>query len=432
MSQQHVVHSKPHVVHSKPPTLDGFDQCRIDRDLGSCSDKKLVQPAGSCSSNSGNAGISYDSYNYINSENIVLTNNNKIVEGKVSVSKSRGLGRPLDNYLLFMTLCLIGQPVEVQVKNGSIFSGIFHATNAEKDYGVVLKMARLTKGGSKKGGKRHTGKDAINKAPIKTLIILAKDLVQVIAKDVPVTGDELVNGHACEYRHDIVIDSFLSQAQHIELERELEPWTPDKDAPQSLGLEDTFQNTWNRNWDQFETNKALFGVKSTFDEELYTTKLERGPQMRDREREAYRIAREIEGQATKNFHLAEERGMNFVELLDALDEESRFSSVLREEVDDIGEDNEDADINEHNEETFGSNFSYCGGAPSIYKDNKESSLVAGESEKRSRHTSRPSSADSSEDGGSPYQSPLARMSPIISSSLSDQLEFKLQILIPMS
>ena len=39
--------------------------------------------------------------------------------------------------------------------------------------------------------------------------------------------------------------------------------------------------------------------------ELYTTKLEKGPQMRERERDAWRIMREIEGQSTKNLHLAE-------------------------------------------------------------------------------------------------------------------------------
>lgn len=61
----------------------------------------------------------------------------------------------------------------------------------------------------------------------------------------------------------------------------------------------------NRNWDQFEANKTLFGVESTFDEELYTTKLVRGPQLREREREAQRIAREIVGQQTRNVHLAE-------------------------------------------------------------------------------------------------------------------------------
>lgn len=60
-----------------------------------------------------------------------------------------------------------------------------------------------------------------------------------------------------------------------------------------------------RKWDQFETNETLFGVKSTFNEELYTTKLERGPQTRELEREALRIAREIEGEETQDLHLAE-------------------------------------------------------------------------------------------------------------------------------
>lgn len=62
-----------------------------------------------------------------------------------------------------------------------------------------------------------------------------------------------------------------------------------------------------RNWDQFETNETLFGVKSTFDEDLYTTKLEKGPQMRELEREALRIAREIEGEETHDLHSAEVR-----------------------------------------------------------------------------------------------------------------------------
>jgi len=68
----------------------------------------------------------------------------------------------------------------------------------------------------------------------------------LLLQDVPITGDELANGHACRNRQDIKIDSSLSQAHHVELERELEPWTPDKDAPENLGLEDTFQSTWNR------------------------------------------------------------------------------------------------------------------------------------------------------------------------------------------
>ena len=138
-----------------------------------------------------------------------------------------------------------------------------------------------------------------------------------------------------------------------------------------------------RGWNQFEANEALFGVKSTFDEELYTTKLEKGPQMREREREALRIAREIEGEDTHDLHLAEvrpnfvlpnnilsskcllfwmfralnmlqERGRQLSEKFD-IDEETRFSSVNRGEiVDDSGyEESEDVLLDSCNDETFG-------------------------------------------------------------------------------
>lgn len=92
-------------------------------------------------------------------------------------------------------------------------------------------------------------------------------------------------------------------------------------------------------------------MKSTFDEELYTTKLERGPQMKQLEKEAIRIAREIQEEDTKDLHLAEvnsllilwillviwkilqctyqERGIHFHGDHD-LDEEIRFSAVRRD------------------------------------------------------------------------------------------------------
>jgi len=62
---------------------------------------------------------------------------------------------------------------------------------------------------------------------------------------------------------------------------------------------------FSRGWDQFETNEMLFGVKSTFNEDFYTTKLEKGPKTRELEKQALRIAREIEGEETQDLHLAE-------------------------------------------------------------------------------------------------------------------------------
>lgn len=46
--------------------------------------------------------------------------------------------------------------------------------------GVILKMARMTKDGSSRGQK--SAGESVSKAPSKTLIIPAKELVQVIAK----------------------------------------------------------------------------------------------------------------------------------------------------------------------------------------------------------------------------------------------------------
>ncbi|XP_057474045.1 polyadenylate-binding protein-interacting protein 4-like [Actinidia eriantha] len=118
-------------------------------------------------------------------------------------------------------------------------------------------------------------------------------------------------------------------------------------------LSRTFGEVYKRGWDQFEANETLFGVKSTFDEELYATKLEKGPKMRDLEREALRIAREIQVEETLDLHLAEERGFQLHENFD-IDEETRFSSVFRG-VDDTGYDeNENVMLDSRNIETFSS------------------------------------------------------------------------------
>ncbi|PON96212.1 Ataxin [Trema orientale] len=267
-------------------------------------------------------------------------------------SKTGGHGSPSRDRLVYLTTCLIGHHVDVHVKNGSIYSGIFHATNAEKDFGIILKMARVTKDGSSRGQKSTA--ESVSKAPSKTLIIPAKELVQVIAKDVSVTRDAFSDEVQCEKQQELMIDSFISQSRHVEVERELEPWVPDEDDPQCPELENIFDGHWNRGWDQFTANEALFGVKSTFDEELYTTKLERGPKTRELEKEAQRIAREIEGEETHDLHLAEERGLQLSSNFD-IDEETRFSSVFRGKIvdDSSNEENEDILVDSHNDETFG-------------------------------------------------------------------------------
>jgi PAB1-binding protein PBP1 len=85
-------------------------------------------------------------------------------------------------------------------------------------------------------------------------------------------------------------------------ERDLQRWVPDGPDPAIAssgskrgGDSETFGTASAGGWDQFETNKRLFGGDSTYDENIYTTKLDRSaPDFEVRKREAERLANEIQ------------------------------------------------------------------------------------------------------------------------------------------
>lgn len=88
----------------------------------------------------------------------------------------------LSEALLFATMCIIGLPVDVHVRDGSVYSAIFHTASVENEYGIVLKKARMTKKGK-------TDANVANGELIDTLVILSGDLVQVVAKGVLLPAD---------------------------------------------------------------------------------------------------------------------------------------------------------------------------------------------------------------------------------------------------
>jgi PAB1-binding protein PBP1 len=86
-------------------------------------------------------------------------------------------------------------------------------------------------------------------------------------------------------------------------ERELQQWQPEPSSTTAASLaalqgdEATFGVPGVYSaipWDQFEVNERLFGVNPKFDEEAYTTKLDRSaPGYKEKERKAEQIANEI-------------------------------------------------------------------------------------------------------------------------------------------
>lgn len=96
------------------------------------------------------------------------------------------------------------------------------------------------------------------------------------------------------------------------------------DPATSTSLDAT--STADKHWNQFEVNQRLFNVKSSYDESIYTSKLDMSRLSKEQLEMADRIAKEIEGQTTDNIHLQEERG-HLVER--EMDEEDMYSGVIR-------------------------------------------------------------------------------------------------------
>ena len=104
-------------------------------------------------------------------------------------------------------------------------------------------------------------------------------------------------------------------------ERELQPWQPAPDDAIDMSL----NSNAGKGWDQFETNERLYGVKTDYDENFYTTPLDRSqPNFRQRAAAADRIARDIERNVTTNAHEAETD--------DTLDEEERCETSTGDQV----------------------------------------------------------------------------------------------------
>jgi len=92
-------------------------------------------------------------------------------------------------------------------------------------------------------------------------------------------------------------DTDISKQKNLGRERDLQAWAPSGDAQGAggaLGDEETFGSSAGQPWDQFTANEQLFGVKASFDENVYTTKIDRNaPDFKEREKKAQRIAAEI-------------------------------------------------------------------------------------------------------------------------------------------
>ncbi|XP_027342548.1 uncharacterized protein LOC113855208 isoform X2 [Abrus precatorius] len=123
---------------------------------------------------------------------------------------SASSGSSLSEALLFTTMCIVGLPVHVHVKDGSVYSGIFHTASVDTDYGIVLKKARMSKKGK---GNTNVG----NEGMVDTLVILSGDLVQVVAKGVMLPSDG-ISGNITGHDEEAIVHNVCSESLTCEVD----------------------------------------------------------------------------------------------------------------------------------------------------------------------------------------------------------------------
>ncbi|KAK1150270.1 poly(A)-binding protein binding protein [Aspergillus melleus] len=228
--------------------------------------------------------------------------------------------------LVFLVTSFIGLTATITTKNGDKFTGIFSSSSLEPtDASFALKMVQRqqNKEQQRANGVSETASPYMGTAPDHTVSFDIRDVADIAVANVS-TSEVIAkssNGASSGFRTDADISGNLAMR-----ERTLKRWEPAADTDVDLSLEGTSASA---GWDQFEANARLFGATSSYDENIYTTRIDRSdPTYKQKEQAAARIAREIEGVETDNAHMREERGLATAE---GGDEEDKYSGVRRDE-----------------------------------------------------------------------------------------------------
>ncbi|CAM9589647.1 unnamed protein product [Chrysoparadoxa australica] len=214
---------------------------------------------------------------------------------------------------------MVGERVEVQMKDGSTHEGIFHTCTPFRDckFQIVLRGVRVVPQG-------QAEQDGVHDAYLQTVHLDAADMVQLQARHFPVQERRRPVGFATDTK----ISGKPQPGRMRELEHVDSSWVAPSPRSGSGGQDaGGLRSSGGKKWDQFEANKRLFNVTSSYDENLYTTPLDKSSLSAEKQRHADRMAREIESRSSSNIHLREERNQ-LREQDYADDEEARYSGVV--------------------------------------------------------------------------------------------------------
>ena len=197
-----------------------------------------------------------------------------------------------------------GQKATITTKNSGVFSGIFFGASMEKsEPEYLLKMVQQVRVGHKgdSNGVRENPRDFIGFGEDHAMSFKAREVIDLAVEGIAINNqDRRANGWSRLNRLSIEIlircagaasgfrsDTEISGSKAGQ-ERELKPWV----APPETGVGQALESSMSSgSWDQFQTNENLFGVTSDYNEDMYTTRIDKShPNYRQREAAAQRMA----------------------------------------------------------------------------------------------------------------------------------------------
>jgi len=202
------------------------------------------------------------------------------------------MAKQMRERMLYLVMGLIGATVDVTVKGGTKLQGILSSTTTDGDLGVALK--------------RVTSITNPEEPMKKAIIILGKDLLEIHASAIdleaanaaPAAQPTSTSNGVDSFRTDVDISGTVQDGDV----RQLRMWSDEVEESEALEPSSStyakptagLGNGTKGAWDQFATNEKLFGTKTNYNEEIYTTKLDRsGKDFKERERKAAALAQQI-------------------------------------------------------------------------------------------------------------------------------------------
>ena len=210
----------------------------------------------------------------------------------------------------------LGEKIHIDLISGDSIEGLLYTIDPiNNEYLIINNPRRLSRTG--------------------VPLFLKESMLKIYFKEISSINYEINNntqeGKNNSKKSQFVLDSQISKKNMNKTKEEkLVKYEIKEEDKNNKYINQSLEDEENVDWDQFELNKKVYNVVSTYDENLYTTKLDKNKITEEEKIFADKMYNEImnSNKDEKNIHVLEDRGV--VQQKDNdLDEEDKYSSVIK-------------------------------------------------------------------------------------------------------